>query len=869
MFRIPRSFVALGPLIVLAVLAIDAVLVGTCLLAIVGGNTEVERDLRTLALLDESLSILKDAESGQRGFLLTGREDYLATSADAESRLTKSLGALKALAGDRLELRGRIAEFEWLADVKLAEIRETIDLHRRGLRDDALELVRGDRGKIWMDEARRLIAAARLDEGAILARAIDGSRASVRRALATATLATGTALLLLIGVTHLQLREARERDRAASGLAESEVRKAAILETALDGIVSMDHEGTIVEWNPAAERIFGYGRSEAIGRSMADLIIPPALRVSHHRGLAQFLATGEGPILGRRIEVSALRRDGSEFPVELAVDRIPLDGPPLFTAHVRDISERKRAERDLLENERLFRTLADSIPQLAWMAGPDGSITWYNKRWYEYTGTTPDRVLGRGWRSVLDPAELPRVQDKFRAAVAAGEPWEDVFPLRRHDGAMRWHLSRALPVRDEQGNLALWFGTNTDVTDQRRAAEDLRRSAGELEEAKEEAEAANRAKDQFLAVLSHELRTPLNPILLAVTSMLERPTPSEEIRPNLQMIRQYVNLQSRLIDDLLDVMRIVRGKMPLHWEVADAHALIRQAIQVCRSEVFGKALNLEVDLAAAHHQINADAARLQQVFWNLIKNAVKFTPEGGTIQIRSCNEVDGLPDPGRLVLEFSDTGIGIEPDVLGRIFDPFQQGETSITRQFGGLGLGLAISKGIVEGHGGRISASSEGTGRGSTFRIELDILPAPAEGDDPRRRLARTESDADIEPLPPSTRTILLVEDEPATSRLMERLLRRLGHRVISAGTIAKAIEAESHFDFDLIVSDIGLPDGSGLELIRRVVARRGPVPAIALTGYGMEDDIQRSRAAGFTAHMTKPIDFAKLEAMIRQVAP
>ena len=256
-----------------------------------------------------------------------------------------------------------------------------------------------------------------------------------------------------------------------------------------------------------------------------------------------------------------------------------------------------------------------------------------------------------------------------------------------------------------------------DVTEMKRAEEALR-------SAKEEAEAANQAKTQFLAVLSHELRTPLNPILLAASSMLERPGDPAELRPTLEMIRQNVLLQARLIDDLLDVMRIVRGKMPLHWEVADCHKLIQQAVQVCRSEVLGHELKLAIEPHAQRYYVNADPARLQQVFWNLIKNSVKFTPEGGKVTVRTSNTRDVVTGEEIILIDVTDTGIGIESDILPKIFDPFQQGETTITRKFGGLGLGLAICKGVVEAHGGSIMAISPGRGQGTTFRVSLKVLP-------------------------------------------------------------------------------------------------------------------------------------------------
>ncbi len=413
------------------------------------------------------------------------------------------------------------------------------------------------------------------------------------------------------------------------------------------------------------------------------------------------------------------------------------------------------------------------------------------------------------------------------------------------------------PVRDAQGRIIGASKVARDITGRKQAEEALR-------EAKRAAEDANNAKTQFLAVLSHELRTPLNPILLAVTAMLERPEEPDQLRPTLEMIRQNVNLLTRLIDDLLDVMRIVRGKMPLHWQIVDGHRLIDQAIQVCRGEDLDKGPRIEVDLAAEEHYVNADPARLQQVFWNLIKNATKFTPGGGVVAIRTRNDEDARAGGRRLVVEVSDNGVGIEPEMLRLIFDPFQQGEATITRTYGGLGLGLAICLGIVEAHGGTLVAESAGKGRGATLRVALKAAPTPA-------AVADGESDSSArEPrsTPPTALRILVVEDEPTTLRLMSRLLRGLGHSVATASSIQTTLLALETATFDAIISDIGLPDGSGLDLMRRVVSRFGPIPAIALTGYGMEEDVRRSRDAGFTAHLTKPIDFAKLEAMLRRIA-
>jgi len=824
----------------------------------------------------------------------------------------------------------------------------------------------------------------------------------------------------------LVFRDVSRKRQAERELERSEARKGAILRSALDAIITIDHEGRVLEWNPAAEQTFGIDPGHAIGQIMADLIIPEEYREAHRQGLAHFLATGEGPILGQRVEITAFRSSGGTFPVEMAITRILGDGPPVFTGHIRDITERKRAEVVLRESEARYRALIEVSPQVVWEGSPDGRISYVNARWTELTGLGPEQSEGDGWVAAIPPEHRERALRTWREAARRVGPYEMEIPFRRaSDGQERWHLARWIPTRDESGQVARWVGVAIDIHEIKRAeqrlaflaeagvilagsldyratlgaiarlasdgfadfcifelaldgdrvepvawahadpgilgalertlgsaparpaqghpagptiagggtaiiaevpedrmgpaapdpghldwlrslglhslvivpvpapgrilgalsfgrsnpgrtfdeadirlAEDLGRRAGvSLNNATlfREAEDANKAKDQFLAVLSHELRTPLNPILLATSAMLERPADPDELRATLEMIRQNVNLQARLIDDLLDVMRIVRGKMPLHWEVADGHRLIHQAHQISRSELFGKFLKLEFDLGAADHHVNADPARLQQVFWNLIKNAVKFTPEGGTITVRTRNQPDRGGPAGRLVVEVSDTGIGIDPEILTRIFDPFQQGETTITRRFGGLGLGLAICKGIVEAHGGTIEVESAGRDRGTTFRVGLDALPRsaiePEEGPEEAGPPARVTF--------PSTLRILIVEDEPATLRLMARLIRGLGHEVATASTIAAGLATFEAGRFDLVVSDIGLPDGSGLELMRNVVARRGAVPAIALTGYGMEEDIRRSREAGFTAHLTKPIDFVKLEAMIQQIAP
>jgi len=388
-----------------------------------------------------------------------------------------------------------------------------------------------------------------------------------------------------------------------------------------------------------------------------------------------------------------------------------------------------------------------------------------------------------------------------------------------------------------------------------RSVEALRRSEEAFRQAKAEADQANRAKDHFLAVLSHELRTPLTPVLTTAQVMEADPRLGGEHREAVTMIRRNVELESRLIDDLLDLTRISRGKVQLHFTTVEVHEKVSHVARACDADLRGKQIELTLDLRADDDRVQADPGRLQQCFWNLLKNAIKFTPVGGRIRIETANAPGG-----KIAIAFGDTGIGIEPERLGRIFDAFYQGGEDVTRLFGGLGLGLSITRGLVELHGGTISARSPGKGRGSTFTIEfpLSLRPAPA-----RREAVGPEEPAGA----PARLGILLVEDHADTRNVMARLLGSMGHEVVTAGDVASGLKAAGARPFDLVISDIGLPDGSGLDLIRQLSAGRA-VKSIALSGYGHEEDVRKSREAGFTEHLTKPVDLRVLKGTIDRLA-
>ena len=503
----------------------------------------------------------------------------------------------------------------------------------------------------------------------------------------------------------------------------------------------------------------------------------------------------------------------------------------------------------LKRGEEQYRFLAESIPQMVWTALPSGALDYYNQRVSDYGGVPMEQLTGSGWTAMLHPDDVPRAVQRWERSLTSGDDYEIEFRLRNKQGSYRWHLVRALPMRDSEGRIVRWFGTCTDIDDQKRAE-------AELVESRDAAEAANNAKDQFLAVLSHELRTPLMPVLTTVQALEMEAELPEPMKSGLQIIRRNVEMEARLIDDLLDLTRVSKGKLQLNLETTDVYHALHTAMEICRPDIEAKRLTLTMDLPEGICPVRADPARLQQVFWNLISNAVKFTPEGGTITFR-CRPVDA----GRVRLEVSDTGVGIEADALSRIFDAFEQGGQTVARIFGGLGLGLAISKALVTLHGGTIAARSEGKGKGSTFSVELPLHKEAAVDkptcDQPPPQLSSDPRDI----------RILLVDDHEDTNKAMQRLLQRLGYDVQTAHTVRAALDAaEVDPPFDLLISDIGLPDGSGLQLMEELLKRR-PIKGIALSGFGMEEDVKKSKQAGFYEHLTKPINFKRLETAIKQL--
>jgi PAS domain S-box-containing protein len=510
--------------------------------------------------------------------------------------------------------------------------------------------------------------------------------------------------------------------------------------------------------------------------------------------------------------------------------------------------ERAKVTQSLKESEHLFRALANSIPNLTWMARPDGWIYWYNDQWYDYTGTTPEQMLGCGWEDVHDPACLPDVTREWQQSIATGTPFEMVFPLRGADGQFRRFLTRVNPVRDSRGEVVHWFGTNTDVEAERRATE----ANDSLREA---AETANRAKDEFLAMLGHELRNPLSPILTALQLMRLRG--SDESERERTIIERQVSHLTRLVDDLLDVSRIARGKVELKRETVEMAEVVATALEMTSPLLEQRTHSISVKLPRRGLAVEGDPTRLSQVVSNLITNAAKYTPSGGSITI------SGEAVQGEVILRVRDTGVGIAPEAMPRIFDLFVQGAQAIDRSQGGLGLGLAIVRNLVERHGGTVAAHSDGAGMGAEFTIRLPRVTTTASVQPQDTNVAAHQG-----PAANGGRRILVVDDNEDSALMLSEVLKAKGYQTRTAHDAAAALLAAAEFCPELAFLDIGLPVMDGYELasrLREIPSLQG-IRLIALTGYGQESDRQRTAAAGFERHLVKPVDLTIVEEIAAQ---
>ena len=511
----------------------------------------------------------------------------------------------------------------------------------------------------------------------------------------------------------------------------------------------------------------------------------------------------------------------------------------ILTRQAADLIDRSCTESALRENEGRFRMLADNMSQLAWTCDRLGEVTWFNQRWYEYTGLTFEQSRGHGWQQVLHPEHAGRIVAGVERARESGQPWEDTFPVRRHDGAYRWFLSRAVPFRDEAGNVVRWLGTNTDITEQREAERSLQE--------------ADRRKNEFMAMLAHELRNPLAPVKNALEILKLISVDNKAVESVAAILDRQVGQMTRLVDDLLDVHRISHGKIELRRVRVDLRPIISDTAETIRPICENRRQELTIDIPPYPLYIDGDPTRLAQVVGNLLNNASKFTDRGGRIAL--VLEKNGTDAQIRI----EDNGIGIPQAQLSRIFELFAQVDSSMERSQTGLGIGLTLVRRLAEMHGGHVEARSAGHGKGAEFIVRIPIAGAPAQA---------LQSSTDATPVL-SPKKFLIVDDDRDSALSFEQLLTLYGHEVHTAFDGLEAVEAAARRRPDVILLDLGLPKLSGFEAARRIREQKTtPRPVIvAVTGWGQDEDRRTAAQAGFDGHVVKPVDPAALMRLLAEL--
>ncbi|HJV51405.1 MAG TPA: PAS domain-containing protein [Noviherbaspirillum sp.] len=584
------------------------------------------------------------------------------------------------------------------------------------------------------------------------------------------------------------------------------------------------------------------GNRQVLGKPVREAL-PEVEGQGFFEQLDRVYASGE-PFVGHRVPVKL--RSGAGGPLEEHFLNFVYQPIRDYRGKVNgifiegnDVTDAVKASQALQESEERLRQLVNTIPQLAWIANPDGQGHWYNDRWFEYTGLDQAQLAGTGWKAAVHPEDLPHLLDAWQTAVSSGRRYEATARLRAGDGTYRTFIVRAVPLRDPEGRIVQWFGSNTDVS--------------VIEAAQRELKEANRRKDEFLAMLAHELRNPLAPIA-AATDLLKLGTlDADKVRQASHVIARQVEHMTKLVDDLLDVSRVTRGLVKLREESLNINDLVANAIEQVQAQMQVKHHLFISHVPDEQFWVRGDRTRLIQVFSNILNNAAKFTPPEGRIRLHLSG------DGKQVSVAVEDNGIGIAPSLLPHIFDLFTQGERSSDRSLGGLGLGLALVRSLLELQGGSVSVHSDGVGLGSRFLVQLPRIAAPGN---------HSGHSAENHPAPAvaNQKRLMVVDDNRDAALTLSLLLETTGHKVTVAHNAADALSFARRLSPSILFLDIGLPDMEGYELARRL--RRLPETAgcilVAVTGYGQPEDKARAMQAGFDHHFVKPVKLGAVLALL-----
>jgi PAS domain S-box-containing protein len=629
-----------------------------------------------------------------------------------------------------------------------------------------------------------------------------------------------------------------------------------ILESMSDTFCVVDKQWRLIYINVRAEEIAHRQKADLLGSLVWDAFpgsIGSAL-FSHY----QLKAESES-----RLQIGVFC---PQLDAWIEINAMP--SPLGLAFYFRDITKQRRSTGELehlaeqmFSHQAYLETLLRHIPVGVIISeAPAGRVLYGNERMEQILGhpIVPPKNVAEYvvWRGFHPDGRPYRAHEwPLARAITTGEVvTSEEIHIERLDGRRLALLVSAAPIRNRAGTILAGIVVDQDITEHKQTSDALKTSVHQEHQARREAELANKFKDQFIAMVSHELRTPLTPVVMSLEALELDPQLPEELHDEVAMLRRNVGIETKLIDDLLDVTSIANGKFRMDLKPTSLHELLHDVVQIVSADAEIKCQWLTLDLAAKHDTVCGDPLRLHQVFWNMLRNALKFTPGGEEIWIRTWN-----PSGATIAIEVKDGGIGIAAQALPRIFEAFEQADQSASRPFGGLGIGLTICKAIVDQHGGSIHADSEGSGKGASFRVEFPVVQnvKGATAAHPRDAAMRMSDSL----------RVLLVDDHEDTLRVLRRLLEAVGYKVATAGSAAAALDYVTANEIDVLVSDIGLPDGSGLDLVRKLKRIRN-VPAVAASGFGSGIDIQNSRDAGFCAHLTKPLDFNLLHATIQKAA-
>ncbi|ONG53981.1 hypothetical protein BKE38_10925 [Pseudoroseomonas deserti] len=781
------------------------------------------------------LSAAKDLETSQRGFVLSGDESYLQPRTAAQAVIATVLPRLER---DGLP-SGRLRS---VMEAKAAWTEASIAQRRSQGMEASLRGIASGEGKALMDAMRAEVAAVQRDTRAIMAtRAAQDAQTTLwLTVLGLAALLMAMALLAGYAVAR------RHAEQRATALLDG------VMDHAPVGLGFLDRQSRVRYANKAFSAIgegllAGDGRWSEEVRQQAAPAIDKLLRTE--RAVTD-------------VAVSSSATEGRS-PRQLRISFFPLprEGDGIGIAVV-DVTAQHRIEARLRRSEARLRTIVDSIPQLAWMTDPQGEIQWYNRRWYDYTGGTAESMMGSGWRQVHHPDHVEAVAARFRAAIEAGEAWEDTFPLRGADGRYRWFLSRAQPLREPadaefpEGRLIGWFGSNTDITEMREAEE-------ALASAKAAAEDANMAKSQFIANMSHELRTPLSAVI-GYSEMLEEEADelegAESFREDLAKINSNARHLLSLINDVLDLSKIEAGKMEVQPEDFDTAAVVQEVAATVEALIGKKNNQLALVLEPGLPPMHSDPVKLRQCLFNLIGNAAKFT-ENGRITLTVAPEAGR---PGWIGFRVADTGIGMTPEQLARLFERFSQADATTTRRFGGTGLGLAITKAFVAMLGGRIEVESEaGQGTAFTIRLPADLREARAEQDDPAVLAGEAALDQPVAPAERQAGLVLVIDDDAATRELLTRFLEREGFTVRTAPEGRTGLRMAQDLQPDAILLDVMMPrmDGWGVLSALKAEEALADIPVVMVT---VVQERGLAFSLGAADYLNKPVEWSRLKRVL-----